>query len=112
MSVALHDALESLYADIGTEVHQSVIHVLHVVIVVDVEWQLHYNLSCVDVVVEEEGGYSCASLAVDHSPVDRCCTAILRQKGCMHIKRTVFWHIPHHLGQHAEGHYHLKVGIV
>ena len=77
-----------------------------------VEWQLHYHLSGVDVVVEEEGGHSSARLAVNHCPVDGCGTSILWQEGGMHVEGAVFGHVPHYLGQHAEGHYHLKVGIV
>ena len=30
----------------------------------------------------------------------------------MDVERAQLWHVPHHLWQHAEGHYHLQVGIV
>ena len=77
----------------------------------DVERQLHYNTTCIYIMVEEECGDASACLPVDDGPVDGCCSTILWQQGCMHIKGTVFGHIPHHFWKHSECHHHLQVGI-
>ena len=62
--------------------------------------------------VEEEGCDTRLCLAVDDSPVYRGSTAILRQKGGMHIEGAEAGHCPHHLRQHSESHHHLQVGII
>ena len=103
-------AISLSIVDTGTEVHQSVVDILHIGIVGNSERLLHDDASGVDVVIEEEGGDTSLRLAIDDSPVDRRCATILRQQGGMHIERAETGHGPHHLGQHAESHHHLKVG--
>ena len=111
MAVGIDDALQGVDTYLRTKVHKSVIHILHVIIVEDVEGLLHNHATGIDVMVEEECGDSRACLAVDYRPVDGSGTAVLWQQGGMHVECAVFGHCPHHLGQHTECHYHLQVGI-
>ena len=112
MAVAFQHLVDSLQSEICSQLHQTVINILHIVVVVDVEGVLHYNPACVNVVVEEESGDSCLNLTIDDCPVYRCCATILRQQGCMNIECAETRHRPYHLRKHAERHYHLEVGII
>ena len=112
MTAALDDAVDGLDGHVGAESHQSVIDILHVGIVGDVERPLHDDAARVDVVVEEEGGDTCLTLAIDDCPVDGRGSAILRQQGGVDVERAETGHGPHHFGQHTESHHHLQVGVV
>ena len=92
--------------------HQSVINVLGIGIGGDGDWFLTDNAPRVDVAVKKEGGDTRLSFAVDDGPVDRCCTAILRQQSSVYVEGTEARHGPYFLGQHAEGHHHLQVGPI
>ena len=112
MAVGGDDAFQRLQADIGTEAHQSVVDILHIGSIGNVEGQLHDNTPCIDVMVQEKSGDACASLTIDDCPIDGSSATILRQQCRMHVERAVSRHGPHHLGQHSESHHHLQVGLI
>ena len=56
MTVGIDDSLQGVETYLCSKVHKSVIHILHVIFVEDVERLLHNHSSGVDVMVEEEGG--------------------------------------------------------
>ena len=62
-------------------------------------------------VFEEEGGYARLLIAVDYGPVYGGGTAVLWQKGGVKVEGSQRGHVPDHLGQHAEGHHYLEVGL-
>ena len=107
VAVLLNNEVNGVLADTCTKLHQTVIYILHVSIVGDGELTLHDYLTSIDVMIEEERRNAGRRLAVDDSPVYRGSTAILRQKGGMHIEGAEAGHCPHHLRQHSESHHHL-----
>ena len=112
LPIALQYPVNCLNGDVGTQVHQSVVDIFHISIVGNGKRLLQDDTARVDVVIEEERGHSCHGLAIDDRPVDGCSTTVLRQQGGMYIEGAEAGHVPHHLGQHAEGHHHLYVGMV
>ena len=109
-SIAFDNLFDGLQADVGTEMHQSVVDIFHIGIVWNVHAFVHDDASCVDVMIQEEGCHTRFCFAIDDSPVDGSCTAVFRQQGGMHIKCAVLGHAPYHFGQHAERHDYLEVG--
>ena len=59
---------------------------------------LEDDAACVDLVTQEESGGTSLGFAIDHCPVDRGCTSVLRQEGCMEIEGAKARHCPNHLG--------------
>ena len=112
VTVLFYNEVNGVLADTCTKLHQTVIYILHVSVVGDGELTLHDYLTRIDVMIEEERRHASRCLAVDDSPVYRGSTAILRQKGGMHIEGAEAGHCPHHLWQHSESHHHLQVGII
>ena len=112
VAVLLYNEVNGVLADTCTKLHQTVIYILHVSVVWDGELTLHDYLTSIDVMIEEERRNAGHRLAVDDSPVYRGSTAILRQKGGMHIEGAEAGHCPHHLRQHSESHHYLQVGII
>ena len=98
--------------ELGAEMHEAIIDIFDICRVRDVERLLKDDPSSIDVMVEEERGYTRLSLSIDNGPVDGGSPTILWQQRCMHIKRPVFRHGPDHLWQHPESHHHLQVGPV
>ena len=92
--------------------HQPVVNILHICRLRNRKTFLQDDATGINIVVEEEGGNTRLLLAINHCPVDRRRTAILRKEGCMHIKCTIFRHRPNHLRQHAESNYHLQVSLI
>ena len=92
--------------------HQSVIDILYVCIIGDVEGQLHDDATGVNIVVEKEGCDTRLGLTVNHCPIDGSRTTVLGQQGGMDIERAILRHRPYHLGQHTEGNHHLKICLV
>ena len=68
-------------------------------------------LSGIDFVFEEERRDAGLLFAVDDCPVDGSRTAVLRQERSVEVEGAQGWHVPHHFGQHAEGHDDLQVGM-
>ena len=112
MSSTFQYLVDGLNGYLCAEHHQPVVDILHVVEVFDFKGFLHDDAPRIDVVVKEERGDACLSLAVDDRPVDGSRTTILRQQGRMHIESAETGHGPNHLGQHAESHHHLQVSLV
>lgn len=64
----------------------------------------------IDVVVEQEGGDTCLTLAIDEGPVDGSGSPILGQQRGMKVEGAQGWHGPYAFGQHAEGNDDKEVG--
>ena len=92
--------------------HQPIVNILHICRLRNRKTFLQDDATGINIVVEEEGGNTRLLLAINHCPVDRRRTAILRKEGCMYIKCTIFRHRPNHLWQHAESNYHLQVSLI
>ena len=75
--IRLKNELKRLDADAGGKSHKSIIYILDVGRVRNIERQLMYDASCVDLLIKEKSGNACTRLAVDNGPVDRGCTTIL-----------------------------------
>ena len=58
----------------------------------------------------EEGGDAGPLLAIDHRPIDRCRTTVVRQQGGVQVHGAQRGHVPDHLGKHPEGDHHEQVG--
>jgi len=112
VSVVGEHQLQGLLGNVGTKVHESVIDIFHIGVVGNGKGFLQDDAAGVDVVVEKEGGHAGLGLAVDDGPVDGCRTPVLRQQRGVDVERAIPRHAPHHLGQHAECHHHLNVGLV
>ena len=112
VAVGREDEVDGVGAELGAELHESVVDVLYVGIVGDGELALGDDATGVDVVVEEEGGDAGAGLAVDDCPVDRRCAAIVGEQGCVDVECAEARHCPHYFGEHAERDNDLEVGIV
>lgn len=104
--------VDGLQGQSSSEIHQSVIDILHVGICRDGERFLEDDAARIDILVEEEGRHARLGLAIDDGPVDGSRTTILGQEGRMDIERAEARHIPDDLGQKAEGHDHLEVGLI
>lgn len=109
-TLPVNDVLHRLGHQVGTQHHQPVVHVLHIVIGPDGHPLLLYHLAGVYLVVQEEGGDARLAVSVDDGPVDGGGSAVLRQQGGVQIECSQARHGPHRLGQHAEGHHYLQVG--
>ena len=70
MTIGCDDGIERLQTDVGTQLHETVIDILHVSIVRNGERLLQDDASCVDVVVEEERRDTRQTLTIDNGPVD------------------------------------------
>ena len=112
VAVGREEEVDGVGAELGAELHESVVDVLYVGIVGDGELALGDDATGVDVVVEEEGGDAGEGLAVDYRPVDGCCATIVGEQGSMDVECAEARHSPHHLGEHTEGDDDLEVGIV
>ena len=112
VAVGREDEVDGVGAELGTELHESVVDVLYVGIVGDGELALGDDATGVDVVVEEEGCDAGEGLAVDDSPVDWRSATIVGEQGCMDVECAEAWHCPHYFGEHAERDNDLEVGIV
>ena len=112
VAVGGEDEVDGVGAELGAELHESVVDVLYVGIVGDGELALGDDATGVDVVVEEEGGDAGEGLAVDDCPVDWGCAAIVGEQGCMDVECAEARHCPHYFGEHAERDYDLEVGVV
>ena len=112
VAVGGEDEVDGVGAELGAELHESVVDILYVGIVGDGELALGDDATGVDVVVEEEGGDAGEGLAVDDCPVDWRCATIVGEQGCMDVECAEARHCPHHFGEHAERYDDLEVGIV
>ena len=64
----------------------------------------------IDVVVEQEGSYTCLALAINECPVNGSGSPILGQQRGVEVEGSQRWHGPHAFGQHAEGNDDKEVG--
>ena len=72
----------------------------------------HDDSALVDFLVEEEGGETRLGLPVDDGEVDGGCATVLGQEGCREVEGASPRHLPHHGGQHPEGHHDEQVSLV
>ena len=105
------DFLNGAYNKVGAHFHHAVVDGAGIVLGQNGDALLQDDAACVNVVVQEEGGHAGFLVPVDDSPVDGGGTAVLRQQGGMEVEGAQWRHGPYHLGQHAECHHNLQVGI-
>ena len=69
------------------------------------------SLSRINLMFQEKRSDSCLRVTIDHRPIDRSSSTILRKQRSMKVKRTQSRHIPDHLRQHPESNHNLQVGF-
>ena len=76
-NVARSNLLYALHYELCAHSHKSVVQVAYALLVADRCALLADNRTFVNLVVEEESGISALLVAIDDSPIYRCCTTIL-----------------------------------
>ncbi len=107
----LQHALRRLHHQLGTHLHQPVVQIPCRILRTDAHLVAEDDSAGVDVLVYHERCHAGNTLPVDHRPVDRSGTAILRQKGGVKIERAELRHPPDLLRQHAERHHHEEIRL-
>ena len=75
--LALNDFIYRLNSDLRTQIHQTVINILHIVIILNGEGLLYNDPPRINILVKKEGSYTCLCLTIYNSPINRSSTSIL-----------------------------------
>ena len=82
VGIGIFQLILSVYAMSKTHklrayIHKLVVERADIILREDIDLALLDNSSLVYLVVEQEGGDTCAGVTIDDSPIYRCCTAVL-----------------------------------
>ena len=81
VDIVLDESLDRLEHKLRAYLHQFVVHIACGVLRAYAAFVAHQDAAGVDVLVYHEGGHACELLPVDHGPVDRGRSPVLRQQG-------------------------------
>ena len=89
--------------------HQRIMDNAHIIRIGNRQMLLADNLPRVDLVSQEKGSRTGFCISVDHRPVDRRSSPVLRKQRGMEVKRSQARHIPDNFRQHTESDDDLQV---
>ena len=105
------DILQGFNSQVGTKSHKLVVHSAGIIGRQDWDAFPVDDITCINLVLKEEGGYASLLVTVYYCPVNGSGTAILGQQRTVQVKGAQTRHAPYNLGEHAERHHNLQVGI-
>ena len=107
--IILQNSLHSLDNQGGSHFHKFVMDFTDGLVRADKTLLPHHDITGIHSVINHESRDSGGFFTVDHCPVDRGGSPVLREKGCMKVESTKLRNLPYNLRKHPEGHDNEKV---
>ena len=105
------NGIHSLRNQTSAKHHQFIVYNTYIVRIRNRHTNLLDDLSRINLMFQEKSCDARFRITVNHRPVDRCSSTILRQQRSMQIESSQTRHIPNHLRQHSESNHNLQIGI-
>ena len=109
LHVVLDDCLYCAHYQFRADSHQFVVNLSNGLIRSDLAVIAVHNSAGVHTLVDHKRCHTCSLLAVDHSPVDRGGTTVLREKCSVEVECTELRDLPDYLRKHSECNDHEEV---